>query len=81
MPLPENDAFLRSREEFEDEIVATMGGRAAEEIIFNQFTTGASNDLQQATSQRARDGHAVRHERRARSARLRQRQRIALPRS
>jgi cell division protease FtsH len=51
MSLPENDAFLRSREEFEDEIVAMMGGRAAEEIIFNQFTTGASNDLQQATSQ------------------------------
>ncbi len=50
MPLPENDAFLRSREEFEDEIVAAMGGRAAEEIIFNQFTTGASNDLQQATA-------------------------------
>ncbi len=50
MSLPENDAFLRSREEFEDEIVAMMGGRAAEEIIFNQFTTGASNDLQQATN-------------------------------
>ncbi len=50
MPLPENDAFLRSREEFEDEIVAAMGGRAAEEIIFHQFTTGASNDLQQATA-------------------------------
>ncbi|MEP7291267.1 MAG: ATP-dependent zinc metalloprotease FtsH [Chloroflexota bacterium] len=50
MPLPENDAFLHSREEFEDELVAAMGGRAAEEIVFNQFTTGASNDLQQATS-------------------------------
>ena len=50
MSLPENDAFLRSREEFEDEIVAMMGGRAAEEIVFNQFTTGASNDLQQATA-------------------------------
>ncbi len=51
MSLPENDAFLRSRDEFEDEIVAMMGGRAAEEIIFNQFTTGASSDLQQATNQ------------------------------
>jgi cell division protease FtsH len=50
MPLPENDTGLVSREEFEDMIVATMGGRAAEEIIFNQFTTGASSDLQQATS-------------------------------
>ncbi len=50
MSLPEGDAFLTSRDEFEDEIVAIMGGRAAEEIIFNQFTTGASSDLQMATS-------------------------------
>jgi len=50
LSLPESDIFLRSREEFEDQIVAAMGGRAAEEIIFNQFTTGASNDLQVSTS-------------------------------
>jgi cell division protease FtsH len=50
LSLPDTDIFLRSREEFEDQIVAAMGGRAAEEIIFNQFTTGASNDLQQSTS-------------------------------
>ena len=50
MSLPENDNFLTAREEFEDEIVAIMGGRAAEEIMFNQFTTGASGDLQQATN-------------------------------
>jgi cell division protease FtsH len=49
MSLPETDIFLKSREEFEDQIVAAMGGRAAEEIIFNQFTTGASGDLQQVT--------------------------------
>ncbi|MFQ3567484.1 MAG: ATP-dependent zinc metalloprotease FtsH [Aggregatilineales bacterium] len=53
MSLPEEDIFLRSREQFEDEIASLMGGRAAEEIVFNQFTTGASSDLQQAT-QRAR---------------------------
>jgi cell division protease FtsH len=53
MSLPEEDTFLRSREQFEDEIAGMMGGRAAEELIFNQFTTGASSDLQQAT-QRAR---------------------------
>lgn len=53
MPLPEDDSGLISREQFEDLITATMGGRAAEEIIFNQLTTGASSDLQQAT-QRAR---------------------------
>jgi cell division protease FtsH len=49
MSLPDTDIFLKSREEFEDQIVAAMGGRAAEEIIFNQFTTGASGDLQQVT--------------------------------
>ena len=53
MPLPEEDNNLVSKEQFEDMICATMGGRAAEEIIFNQLTTGASHDLQQAT-QRAR---------------------------
>ncbi len=50
MPLPTNDTMLKTKEAFFDDIVATMGGRAAEEIIFNQLTTGASNDLQQATS-------------------------------
>jgi cell division protease FtsH len=50
MSLPDEDIFLHTREEFEDEITAFMGGRAAEEIIFNQFTTGASNDLQRSTS-------------------------------
>ncbi|MFW5690974.1 MAG: ATP-dependent zinc metalloprotease FtsH [Chloroflexota bacterium] len=49
MPLPEGDIALQSRELFQDQIAFTMGGRAAEELVFNQFTTGASNDLQQAT--------------------------------
>ena len=49
MPLPDGDDMLITREKFEDDIVAAMGGRAAEEIIYNQFTTGASNDLRQAT--------------------------------
>jgi len=50
MPLPEEDTTLHSREEFEDRIASAMGGRAAEEIVFNQLTTGASSDLQHATS-------------------------------
>jgi len=50
MPLPGEDVMTASREEFEDQIACFMGGRAAEELIFNQFTTGASMDLQQATS-------------------------------
>jgi cell division protease FtsH len=50
MSLPEGeDTALYSREQFEAQIACAMGGRAAEEVIFNQFTTGASNDLQQAT--------------------------------
>jgi cell division protease FtsH len=49
MPLPDNEFALQSREMFEDQIAFAMGGRAAEELTFGQFTTGASNDLQQAT--------------------------------
>jgi cell division protease FtsH len=49
MPLPEGDKYLRSREAFEDEIVGLLGGRAAEEIVFERITTGAANDLERAT--------------------------------
>jgi cell division protease FtsH len=49
MPLPEGDNSLKTKHEFEDYIVAAMGGRAAEEIIYNELSTGASNDLQQST--------------------------------
>lgn len=49
MPLPSEETYLKSREQFQDEIVAIMGGRAAEEVIFDRFTTGASSDLQQTT--------------------------------
>ncbi|GIK37192.1 MAG: ATP-dependent zinc metalloprotease FtsH [Chloroflexota bacterium] len=49
LPLPAGDKYLRTREAFEDEIVGLLGGRAAEEIIFNRITTGAANDLERAT--------------------------------
>ena len=49
MPLPEEDRMFVSRDQFEDRITAAMGGRAAEELIFGQRTTGASQDLQQST--------------------------------
>ncbi len=49
MPLPEGDKYLRSREALEAEIVGLLGGRAAEEIIFNRVTTGAANDLDRVT--------------------------------
>jgi cell division protease FtsH len=48
MPLPE-DRFVVSREYFLDRITMALGGRASEEIFFGRITTGASNDLQQAT--------------------------------
>jgi len=51
MPLPESaDSGLISREQLEDQIVGLLGGRAAEELTFNRITTGASNDLERATS-------------------------------
>lgn len=49
MSLPTEDTHLHSKSEFEDEIVQLLGGRAAEEIIFDEKTTGAQNDLQRAT--------------------------------
>lgn len=48
LPLPE-ETMLKSKEWFEDKIVMTLGGRASEEVFFGRITTGAANDLQQAT--------------------------------
>jgi len=48
--LPAEDKLNLTREQANDSIAVMMGGRVAEEIIFGQLTTGASNDLQQATS-------------------------------
>ncbi|MCH2290384.1 MAG: ATP-dependent zinc metalloprotease FtsH, partial [SAR324 cluster bacterium] len=47
--LPENDVQSYDREFLMNRITIAMGGRAAEELIFNELTTGASNDIQQAT--------------------------------
>ena len=44
-----NDKYLMTKEEIENKIATFTGGRAAEEIIFGQITTGASNDIEQAT--------------------------------
>lgn len=47
--LPADDIFIYSKEKLEDQICITMGGRVAEEIIFNQINTGAANDIRQAS--------------------------------
>lgn len=47
--LPKEDRYLHSKEKFLDEIATLLAGRAAEEICFNQVTTGASNDFKRAT--------------------------------
>jgi len=47
--LPEDDRYLVSRSKFEDDIAASLGGRAAEEIVFGDITTGANQDMQEVT--------------------------------
>lgn len=47
--MPDEDKFIKSKDELMSEISHLMGGRAAEEIVFNEITTGASNDLKRAS--------------------------------
>ena len=49
MTLPENDQVLYSKTQLLDRMAMTLGGRIAEEIIFNEITTGAQNDLEKVT--------------------------------
>ena len=49
MQVEEGERFLMSKEEMANKIATLTGGRAAEEIIFHSITTGASNDIEQAT--------------------------------
>jgi cell division protease FtsH len=48
--LPTEDKFLTTRAELTDTMAMTLGGRAAEEIVFGEITTGASNDLEKVTA-------------------------------
>ena len=47
--MPITDRYLHSKAQFVDELAVMMGGRAAEQLIFKEVTTGAANDLQRAT--------------------------------
>jgi cell division protease FtsH len=48
--MPQEDKFLTTRAELQDTMAMTLGGRAAEEIVFGEVTTGASNDLEKVTA-------------------------------
>ena len=48
--MPQEDRFLTTRAELVDAMAMTLGGRAAEEIVFSEITTGASNDLEKVTA-------------------------------
>jgi cell division protease FtsH len=48
--LPTEDKFLTTRAELNDTMAMTLGGRAAEELVFSEVTTGASNDLEKVTA-------------------------------
>ena len=49
MQVPEEEKYLNTQKELEAMLVGYLGGRAAEEIVFDSVTTGASNDIEQAT--------------------------------
>ncbi len=50
MQVPEEEKYLNSKKELHDMIVGLLAGRAAEELVFDSVTTGASNDIEKATS-------------------------------
>jgi cell division protease FtsH len=49
MNLPQEDRTLYQRSKFEDDLAGLLGGRVAEELVFDEITTGASNDLERVT--------------------------------
>lgn len=50
MQVPEEEKYLNTEAELRDRLVGLLGGRAAEEIVFNTVTTGAANDIEKATN-------------------------------
>ena len=50
MQVPEQEKYLSTKEELQEKIITALGGRAAEEIFFGTITTGAANDIEQATN-------------------------------
>ena len=77
--LPTEDKFLTTRAELSDTMAMTLGGRAAEEIVFSEVTTGASNDLEKVTATAKQMVMRFGMSREARPARVRPRPRPAVP--
>ena len=61
MQVPEEEKYLNTQKELEAMLVGYLGGRAAEELVFDTVTTGAANDIEQATKSGARYDYAVRN--------------------
>ena len=79
MVLPDEDKYSQTRSEMLDKLAYMMGGRAAEEMVFHDPTTGAGNDIEKATVAGPCDGHPVRHDRAARRDQARRGQGRAVP--
>lgn len=50
MHVPEEEKYLQTKDELHDRLVSLLGGRASEELVFGNVTTGAANDIEQATN-------------------------------
>ena len=78
--LPLDDKYSVTRNELLDQLTYAMGGRVAEEIVFHDPTTGASNDIDKATSIARRNGHGIWDELGCGSSEARAIQRRSVPR-
>ncbi len=79
--LPREDRYLTTKTSLMDELAAMLGGRAAEELVFNEVTTGRGERHREGDAHREADDHALRDEREARPARARAQPGSAVPRS
>ena len=80
MQVPTEDRFLMKKTELLNKIASLLGGRAAEEIIFGDISTGAHNDLCEGYGYHKEHDQGIRHERQIGSGVLRPREAAAVPR-